>query len=429
MNETQKRRLLLVLIALSCVPMLLVVSPPAHVTASTVTLYLSTVTGYLGMMLLLWMYALGARSIFGLWFRDIAPIMKIHRTLGTYGAIAILLHPLLVLYSYGESLLYPFIPYIGSAFERHVTLGRIAFLVFATVWLSSALLRGRMAYRPWKYIHYLAYLCLPFALLHVPGTGSQYLSHTSVKAYFFSIVLAYFAVSLIRVRGFINSDKHTYTIARHDQIAPDTNLLALHPNDTYSKPKAGQYVYIKLGFMSEEHPFSVVASNEEDGTIILAYRSIGRFTKFLAQQDIGKKIHVSNPFGEFLEPYDQSSPTVFIAGGIGITPFVQAILSPNAHDDTWLFYANRTHASSILTERLKSARGSRTVNIYSDEVELQAGDARGYFDTAILQKYLADPTAYTYYVCGPQGFMEAAKSALSSLSVPAARIKTEAFNF
>jgi predicted ferric reductase len=109
-------------------------------------LYVSAVFGYIGIVLLLWMYALGAKSIFGLVFRDISSITHIHRWLGKYGLLFILAHPILITLSYSEGLFYSLVPHISSEFERHVTLGRISLYLVIMLWVSSVLLRKKMGY-------------------------------------------------------------------------------------------------------------------------------------------------------------------------------------------------------------------------------------------------------------------------------------------
>lgn len=86
------------------------------------------------------MYILGAKSVMGLIFSDLAPVLSIHKWLGKYGVLAVFVHPLLVTFSFGESLLYSFIPHIGTLYERHVTLGRISFWLLLLTWFVSALL-------------------------------------------------------------------------------------------------------------------------------------------------------------------------------------------------------------------------------------------------------------------------------------------------
>jgi predicted ferric reductase len=115
-------------------------------------------------------------------FQDLAPVLKIHKWLGKYGLIAIFLHPILITISYGESWLYSFIPQLSTVAERHIMLGQIPFWLLLIVWLTSAIVRDRIAFRPWRYIHWLAYICVTFALLHVPDLGSQESTVTAVKA-------------------------------------------------------------------------------------------------------------------------------------------------------------------------------------------------------------------------------------------------------
>lgn len=431
MTETVKRKWLIGLIAVTSLPSLLFVQFPSLPTARSLELYASAITGYLGVMLLLWMYVIGARSVYGFWFRDIAPIMRIHRLLGTYGAIAILLHPILIILSYGESILYTVVPQLGNQFERHVTLGRLSFLLFAVVWLSSALLRKKIGYRTWKYIHYLAYICLPFALLHIPGIGTQFMSAYAIKIYFFGIVMTYVVVTLLRLRGFLNSDKFPYRIVRHGVIADDTYLLDLMPDDQQSWPEPGQFVYLKLGFLSEDHPFSVIQTNQNDGTLTLAYRSGGRFTDYLKTLAAKTPVYVSDPHGSFLEPLAYTStPTVFIAGGIGITPFMQYILENGPdNSDMWLFYANRTRASSAFSTELRHSLGNRSIAVLNQEDAIGPFEENGYINVEILQKYLSGPKRYMYFICGPEGLMKASKTALESLDVPPEHIHFEAFDF
>ena len=105
MQESTKRHILIATIVLSILPAALIPHFPALVSASSVSLYLSAIFGYIGIVLLLWMYILGAKGIMGNIFDDLAPVLRIHKWLGKYGTLAIFIHPLLITFSYGESLL------------------------------------------------------------------------------------------------------------------------------------------------------------------------------------------------------------------------------------------------------------------------------------------------------------------------------------
>lgn len=428
MNETTKRNLLIGLIFLSSAPALLLVPIPTHLTLKTLSLYGSQVSGYFGVILLLWMYIIGARSVFALWFRDLAPVLKIHKWLGKYGSLAVLLHPLLVAYYYGESLLYSAIPHIGTEFERHVTLGRIAFGLMVVIWLTSVLVRKKLGHRPWKYVHYLAYISLPFALLHIPGVGTGYAASMALKIYYFVIVVALFIFTLLRLRGLVDSDKSEYAITRHGKIADDTYLLELTPQaDTWLKPRLGQYVFLKVGAVSEDHPFSVLAFDEATGKLTLGYRVFGRFTKFLQGQKISSNVRLSGPYGNFLQEVAPASPFVCIAGGIGVTPFVSPLMKSDGNG--WLFYANRSRSSATLSDQLQAQLGERYVSIYSREENMLPGDEQGYVSAELLKRRLKTPDTFQYFICGPEPMVESSKRALKELGVAPGKIHTEAFEF
>ncbi len=428
MNETTKRNLLIGLIFLSSAPALLLVPIPDHVTLKTFSLYASQVFGYFGLLLLLWSYIIGARSVFALWFRDLAPVLKIHKLLGKYGSLAVLLHPLLVTYYYGESLLYSAIPHIGSEFERHVTLGRVAFALMVIIWLTSVLVRKKLGHRPWKYVHYLAYISLPFALLHIPGVGTGFAASMALQVYYFVIVVATFIFTLLRLRGLIDSDKSEYTISRHGKIAEATYSLELTPQgSSWLKPRPGQYVYLKIGALSEDHPFSVLTFDETTGKLTLGYRVFGRFTKYLQDQKVGAGVRLSGPYGEFLQQISPDSPFVCIAGGIGVTPFVAPLMKSGGNG--WLFYANRTRAGATLSDQLKNQLGNKYVGIFSRENELEPNEEQGYVSAELLKKRLQTPDAYQYFICGPEPMVEASKLALKELGISPKKIHTEAFEF
>jgi predicted ferric reductase len=294
------------------------------------------------------MYILGAKSVMGLIFKDLASVLRIHKWLGRWGSLAILAHPLLITLSYGESLLYPILPHIGTQFERHVTLGRIAIYILLLTWVVSWFFKKRLSFRFWKYLHLLAYICLPFAILHVPDTGSQLMAHNSVKVYFLTLVLTFVVFSIIRLRGFLNLDKKPYVVLEQTHIQNGDYLLRLKPLGRPLRPNRGQYVYLKLGLISEDHPFSVLEYSEDSGELRIAYRVYGAYTKELTLLRVNDKVFVGGPYGDFLSDIpDSDRPTVYISGGIGITPFVDHIMHNDIQHEQWLFAANRSPDTAL----------------------------------------------------------------------------------
>lgn len=405
-------------------------------TPGPIALYLASVTGYIGLMLLLWMYVLGAKSVMGLVFKDLAPVIKVHKDLGKYGSLAFLLHPIFAVYGFFspslKSLIYIVLPDVSTLTARHIALGQIAFFFIAMIWVTSILLRKKLGFRAWKYIHYFAYISLPFAILHVPGLGPQYMSSRFVKVYFLGILGIFLVTSIIRLSGWLNFDRTKYVIASHTALTDTDNMLIMQPaTDQWLHPRPGQYVYVKQGFISEDHPFSAAYSNPENGEITIIYRLQGNFTDFLSGLKRGEEVSLMGPFGTFTDdmPEDTTKPVVYLAGGIGITPFVQRVLDGDPSRTQLLIMANRTHASAPLVSTLRKTLGSKLVTLYSREAPANDSEEAGRISEQLLRKYITAPTEPLYYVCGSEPFVEECKRILGTMGVAPEHIRQEEFSW
>ena len=79
----------------------------------------------------------------------------------------------------------------------------------------------------------------------------------------------------------------------------------------------GQYLDIKLG--GDTRAFTISSSPTEDFLMITTKKGISPFKKYLELLKAGDTVDSSHPAGTFI--LDELSPAVFLAGGIGITPF------------------------------------------------------------------------------------------------------------
>ena len=432
MQESTKRRILIGLIVLSLVPAIFLPHFPLLVSAKSVSLYASAIFGYIGIVLLLWMYILGAKGIMGHAFTDLAPVLRIHKWLGKYGTLAIFIHPILITYSYGESLLYSFIPLIGTWAERHILLGQVSFWILLGIWILSALIRDRMKWRTWKYLHYLGYICVPFVLLHIPDLGSQQRTYPLINGYLMMLVATFVIISIIRIVSLFNLDRTRYRVERHVKLTDIDYMIRLVPSGPHwLSPNIGQYVYVKLGFLSEDHPFSVTQYDAVSGAITVTYRLSGMYTEELSKVLTGGEVLLSGPYGEFMRDIeDKKAPIVYLAGGIGVTPFVKPILERSKTHEQWLFTANRTRNLAVLSRPLKDTLGQRAISVYSrEEQPLVGGEERGYITADILRKYLGDLSKYQFYLCGPQGMMDSTHEMLANAGVSPDRVMSEEFGW
>ena len=140
---------------------------------------------------------------------------------------------------------------------------------------------------------------------------------------------------------------------------------------------AGQYLTITLHdplYTDEKgnsRTFSIASPPQDAGRLVIATRMTGSALKrSLAEAPLGTPVSIFGPAGDFTLGPDPT-PVVFIAGGIGITPFRSMLLDAAArglpHPIT-LIYSNRMLEGAPFHEELASlAKTSRGLRLRADD--------------------------------------------------------------
>lgn len=140
---------------------------------------------------------IGNRNIFKIITPHYPSLLKFHIFLGIYGTLLVLIHPILQIYTYGSVLLFTF-PDFANNFQKFISLGRIALLLFLVIWITS-IFRKKMKYKWWLFIHYLSYVLVFFVFIHALGIGT-YINHFPlIKAYWLVLFAIYGFVAVRRV--------------------------------------------------------------------------------------------------------------------------------------------------------------------------------------------------------------------------------------
>jgi predicted ferric reductase len=425
MKEQYKKVVLLVLLALFIgLPAVFVPLPaPLISDGGSLTSYLAALTGYIGFGMLVMMFVLGSRSAVGMYIRDMPWVLKVHSWLGKYGFVVVFSHPLFMVLKYSFTSMFLIIS-LETQFDQALVFGRTALFLLLIVWITSAIVRKKIAYRPWKYIHYLVYITLPFLVLHIRSGSNFSLEAARVYWYISTMILLVFVCLRMRhlfgygkIRALVHSIRHVEESVVELQLQIPDGLQV----------KKGQYVYLTLSLLSEEHPFSVVGINGE--LLAVTFKTFGPYTRKLAQLRAGDHVYVDGPYGVFTSSITKNQDVVFIAGGIGITPFVSHILSRDP-SKTWLLYANRIKKSAVYRSELTRALSSNYVDVLSAETEppVEWGDERGFISFNIIKKYVPDVQNKSFYICGPPIMMKQVKKALLQNGVSQSSIHTEEFS-
>jgi ferredoxin-NADP reductase len=154
------------------------------------------------------------------------------------------------------------------------------------------------------------------------------------------------------------------------------------------------------------------------------------FKQALCALQPGDRVEAIGPFGEFL--VEDASPVVFLAGGIGITPFRAMLLDLSARAErrpTTLLYSNSTPNIPFRDAFDSLTAGWPELELVYTVTRPSAGwhGPSGRIDAGLISQYVPDLSRSRFFVCGPAAFVEAVVGALHDLGVPAARITQEDF--
>ena len=228
-------------------------------------------------------------------------------------------------------------------------------------------------------------------------------------------------------------------LRRREEIAAGT--MAFH----FEKPsgfgfKPGQAIDLVLpepptaDAQSARHTFSIVSAPFEAELTIATRMRDSAFKHALKSLPIGTQVAIEGPFGSLTLHGDRTRPAVFIAGGIGITPFMSMLRQ--AHHDRLpralvLLYSNRRpDDSAYLTELQHLARDNLFFRLLATMT--QPADPRwtgqtGLIDSALLRAAAAELSAPTYYVAGPPAMVQAMRDTLNGAGVNDDDIRSEDF--
>ncbi len=236
---------------------------------------------------------------------------------------------------------------------------------------------------------------------------------------------------------------HKYSVVSNEALTPTTTIITLRL-DVTERPFAfvpGQYAAISFYHKSRPSAarcFSIVSSPTEPGILQFSMRNGGRFTRALSRVPVGGTIEVRGPFGGFVFDQIRDRQAVFLAGGIGITPFMSMIryLSQiQAPNEITLLYSCRNQDDIPFFEELKRLEQSNPHFHVSYVIGQGATDKlhgqtvkTGFISPEVIDGVVHGAYAErSFYICGPPPFMKGMTNILRAKGTAEDRILTEAF--
>lgn len=334
-----------------------------------------------------------------------------------------------------------FLPFASHFKNAYVGIGIIGFYLFLAILVSSLFFRSRFP-RQWRTLHYLAYPLFFTGLIHgiFVGTDTQYLP---IQIMYGITGIVGVLLTGYRIAYPYLQKKYAVVAENVQRAAKDIVDLTLTQDNGSAFPpfKPGQYVALAAygadGKLGRKHYFSIAGSPNDHTRMRFGIRILGFFTQNIARMRPGDRLALFGPYGDFTFEPETMRRVVFIAGGVGITPFLSAMrYATDNHftNDLTLIYSNKSKASAAFYNEIRAmARENqhlKTFFLMSEEKPAGEEDIHlfGRLDEAKLRYATRNTLADTYFfLCGPPPLLAAATKLLRHCGVSPHFIRKEQF--
>lgn len=370
-----------------------------------------------------------------------------HHLTGGIALIILLFHPLLlavrlidlkVTATFHDAALYLLphaIPQDASfaAFKQAVAVnaGIIAFSGMVSLLVLTFFVK--LPYRLWLFTHKFLGVAFMFAGLHVILISSDVARDNALKFYMLMWVvigLVSFGYRTLMNNIFVRRAPYRVTeVSQHEGNVVNISMEAVEKPLDY---KPGQFIFIRFlwstpqGVIKEAHPFSIASSPKEDKLRILV-KSLGDFTTSLKSMKVGTIAEIEGAYGKFTYTNFGSLPQVWIAGGIGITPFLSMARSYEASSPPVDLIYSVVHRTELLDQ---VALADKLPSLFPQfrYMPYVADETDGFLTADKIDAMVGGLTKREIFICGPPPMMKSLRAQLRKKGVPNSKIHSEEFS-
>lgn len=353
----------------------------------------------------------------------------IHQIVGSLAFIFILNHPLLLVIQALPQVKLTAM-YLLPSLNIAYTLG--IFALYAMILSFVFIVFIKLPYDLWKLTHKLLGLAFLLGSIHSLLIGSDMSTFFPLRIWIGSFI-AIGSISVIYSLFFyrIFAPKFSYRVERIEK-AVDVITLYLSPetNKTINF-EPGQFVYVefknkKIG--RELHPFSIASSSNKE-YVQLSAKIVGDYTLKLTQYlEEGNMGLLYGPYGQFAKYSANFKNCIWIAGGIGVTPFL-SMLSSESH-----ILSDRTINFYYTYSKKEEATFLEQINAYLSSVShVKFFDwctkEKNRLSVEVIKSNLDLNIVDAIFLCGPLAMMEGLKKQFMQAGIAEQKIFYENFSF
>ncbi len=227
---------------------------------------------------------------------------------------------------------------------------------------------------------------------------------------------------------------------KKEQVAKDAFAFYFDRSKQAFDFIAGQYIRITLPHQNPDERgitrlFSIVSPPYDKQNLIITTRIIqSSFKKTLYNVTPDTQVKFFGPMGVFVLKEEEHNPRVFLAGGIGITPFHSMLLYANEKKLQFpiTFFASFSTPEDVIFQQELESIAKQNPNIkviytVSHPENSSWQGEKGRISEELIKKYVQNMSEPTYYIAGPPAMVLAMEELVKGMGVAQEQIKKEQF--
>jgi predicted ferric reductase len=346
-----------------------------------------------------------------------------HHLIGAAAFVLLMVHPVFIALKYTLSSSYSAAVFLLPGNNLAVTLGIISLL--ATMLLLIFTFYFSLKYNVWKWSHKLMGLAFIIGFLHMVLIPSNVSRDIVLRVYMVSFSI--FATASYLYKLFYEKyvkGQFTYLIENVQPLG-ETIDITMTPVGNAISFEPGQFAFFAFkqkGIGEEPHPFSFI-SGARDSTIRISVKNSGDFTDKVSLLRAGTKVKIEGPYGYFYK-HPPKKDQIWIAGGIGIAPFLSMAQSVSKDIKINLFWSVRHEDEKIYIKDIEeAARENSNFHYFFIHTARE-----GRLTVESISKREPILKNKEIYICGPSQMMKSLREQFVKIGVASGNIHSEEFS-
>lgn len=358
-------------------------------------------------------------------FGGLDRVYHLHRHMGIIALVCILIHYFVEPNFKGKVL-------TTGLDDLAADVGEIAFYILIALLALSLVKRIprtniEIPYHLWRISHRfmgIVFLMVAFHQFFIkrPFDG------TALLANYLNIIAIIGILSFLHTQLIMRFRKRTYEVTDVEKTAVAT-IIQAKPTGGSVRSSPGQFAFLnaRRSGLTEPHPFTL-AGRGDGGEVRFAIKPLGDFTTDIrGALEVGDQIQVEGGYGRF-SPNLKIKRQLWLAGGIGITPFLAMAeaLTPDDDRKICLVHAVATSDDIIDSEALRAVTNSTDNFHYVPYISSEEGR----LDAEKLAKRVPfELDGAGMWFCGPPPLRKAIEAGAKKLGKKFSLVKYELFEF